>query len=94
MTTYVFRGQNASTGTPNEKTGRMSMYGTIYKFENRADAVSFAGESGPCHTLIVVGGKARMRDLCLGLSMQQFEAHLADCVESPYWDEDLGVWYY
>jgi hypothetical protein len=38
---YAWVGQNATTGTPNPVTGRMSLYGKNYKFDNRADRDAF-----------------------------------------------------
>ena len=38
---YAWVGQNATTGTPNRITGRMSMYGQNYVFDSQEDRDEF-----------------------------------------------------
>lgn len=87
--TYVFVGQNATCGTPHPITKRMSTWGSIYKFDNRAEAEEYAEhvDNGNFDQIIEVGGRRKMRQYRLGLSMYQFEQHL-DHAEGP------GDWQY
>lgn len=89
--TWIFVGQNASCGTPNSITGRMSTYGDFYQAPDRATAKQWAEQcdDGNAHTIIAVGGKRAMRQFNLGASMRDFEENLANCPE-VYRDSETG----
>ena len=71
---FVFIGENATTGTPNKLTGKMSMFGNICAFKTKAAAKEYAGNN---YARIICTGKARkMRQFCLGMSVKAFEEHL------------------
>lgn len=90
---YLFVGQRASTGTPNDKTGRMSMYGSVRRFRTLAERNECQNEvyTGEPHQLLVAGGKREMRRCCLGMSMYVFEQYLADEVSTLVKNVD-GDW--
>jgi len=91
MKTWIFVGQNASCGTPNEKTGRMSMYGDFYQAPDRKTAKEWAEkmDDGSAHTIVAIGGKRAMRQFNLGASMRQFGENLEYCPE-VYRDSETG----
>lgn len=68
---FVFFGENATTGTPNARTGRMSYYGSIYGAKSKAEAKQIETEyrgTGFCKA-----GTARsLRKYCLGISVQSY----------------------
>lgn len=78
MKTYVFVGQNASTGSPNPNTGRMSFFGSIYAFKTRKDALDFADDhySPYAQDIIAVGGVTTMRKYCQGSTVRNFKIDL------------------
>lgn len=95
---YVFIGQNASTGRPNLITDRYSFWGTVYKAESKKTAIDYADQCwDPSSTnKCVAGGKATMRQFCLGQSVRDFEFDLQNA-ETVYWDEeenDFNIKYY
>ena len=75
---YVFVGQNATTGEPNPRTGRMSNWGNVYIFDGKAEAIQYAKESetGNIQDVIIAGTKKKMREFCRGISVAQFEENL------------------
>lgn len=91
---FVFIGENASTGTPNENTGRMSFYGQVYRIDGtlrQAREWSDMKEHRTTRKICVVGGKKKMRQYCLGQTMRNFEETLhyaqtvyPDANETPY----------
>jgi hypothetical protein len=90
---YAWVGQNASCGTPNLVTGRMSMYGTNYKFRTKGERDQFVDEHhDPNGNNFAVACSVRdLRGYNLGQSVQQFED---DLVQSPYlvYDDDRNEW--
>ena len=91
--TYVFVGQNASCGTPNPNTGRMSMYGIVYRIDGTLkQAREWADDmylKGTNNTIAVAGGRRKMREFCLGQTMYQFDENLH---EAPMvYPEDEGA---
>ena len=75
---YVFDGQNASTGEPNRRTGRMSFYGMVRKFESKREAIEYAAdnEKEQAQYITIAGTKSDMRKYCLGCSVADFEYNL------------------
>lgn len=75
---FVFKGQNASTGTPNKNTGNMSFYGSVYRFKTKKRAVEWAEENDTGYTgcLVVSGTAKKMREYCLGSTMESFIDYL------------------
>jgi hypothetical protein len=85
---FVFVGQNASTGTPNELTGRMSFAGTFYRANDRQEAKEFAEKMySPYEADICKVGTARtLRQYDLGCSVQSYleSLHYALSVKENY----------
>lgn len=75
---YVFNGQNASTGVPNEITGNMSYYGDVLKFNSKKEALEYVEDKSgfSAQELIVAGTKRTMRKYCLGMTVADFELWL------------------
>lgn len=83
---FVFIGQNATTGTPNQLTGRMSTYGRYYgSFKTRKDAVEFAEnhDDGMAQTISVAGTARTLRRYSLGCPLFNYfqDLHTIDCLE-------------
>lgn len=76
--TIVFVGQNASTGTPNRTTGRMSTYGEMYKFNSRKNAIEFAekNDTGNASCVSVVGTRNTIRKYNFGISVANYNEHI------------------
>lgn len=77
---YTFTGQNASTGTPNPTTGRMSFYGTVRKWNNKQNAVDYAEkhDTGYTDCISVAGTKSTIRNYCLGSTVENFELDIRE----------------
>ena len=77
-TKYVFVGQNASTGTPNKITGRVSKYGKFYKFENHKLAKKFVDELPFDYNnqIIEIGTIRTLRKYDLGNTLYVYEDNL------------------
>ncbi len=75
---YVFKGQNASTGEPNKITGRYSFYGQVYCFDTKKEAMEFMDnfESPYVGHICVMGDKRKMREFCLGMTIESFNDYL------------------
>jgi len=88
---YVFIGQNATTGEPNPRTGRMSKWGDVSIFESKREALLFAAEkeTGNAQDVIVAGTKRTIREFCLGVSVAQFEENIE---MSPVMKRDGDSW--
>ena len=89
---YLFVGQNATTGTPNEKTGRMSFYGCILKFISLKERAEYIEEKTgfSCQEKIVIGGIKEMRSMNLGSSLANFNdyiLHIEDTIK-----DNTGNW--
>lgn len=89
---YVFKGQNASTGVPNKKTGRMSFFGSILKFDSKNDALKFVDEHdrGYAQQLCIAGTKKTMRKYCLGMTVKNIEECLSYIEITK--KNDAGCW--
>ena len=87
---FVFDGQNASTGTPNRVTGRMSFYGQVLKFHSKKEAKQYEEESRSTD-ICIAGMKAIMRKYCLGMSVSQFEEHLFQ-IDYRTFDKETMEW--
>lgn len=75
---YAWVGQKASTGTPNQVTGRMSMYGTNHKFLTRKERDKFVADfySNNPSEYAVACTKRQLRSFNLGTSVADFETDL------------------
>lgn len=100
---YVWIGQNATTGTPNRITGRMSMYGHFKKFKTakaRNEYIDQWRSNNPSE-YIVKCSLSSGRQYDLGCSYQSYEEYMnyldytvkARNVESgrTYWVEWLAA---
>jgi len=74
----LFVGQNATTGSPNTKTGRLSIFGDILRFDSDKTRQHYLDTHlfGVNERLIILGGKNIMRHYCLGMDMHSFVEHL------------------
>ena len=72
--TFVFVGQNATTGTPNETTGRMSLYGHYYGFDSKDEALAFSEQQRA--PIVEVGSARKLRKYSLGISVADYCEHL------------------
>lgn len=75
---YAFKGQNATTGTPNIKTGLMSYYGDIITFSSRAKRDRFFDEyySNNPSEYVAKCNKSTARQYCLGMSVYDFNEYM------------------
>ena len=75
---YVFDGQNTTTGNPNSRTGLHSIYGQLFAYSSKKEAMNYVEEAGGRFQgqICVAGGKRTMRKFFLGLSTKQFERYL------------------
>ena len=75
---YVFTGQNATTGEPNRKTGRMSYYGCILKFSTKEGAEKYAEKkySSSARDICEMGTARTLRKYCMGMSVRNYEDYL------------------
>lgn len=71
---YVFDGQNATTGSPNRITGRMSNYGNTLKFKTKKEALEYV-EDYRGYAICRAGTKKTMRTYDLGCSVAIFEEY-------------------
>lgn len=67
-------GKGTTTGTPNKKTGYMSIAMDAKAFKNKADRDSWVNNGGV--KLRVAVSKKQLRNLCLGMSVTEFEEYL------------------
>ena len=75
---YAFKGQNASFGKPNERTGLMSTYGDLIAFSSRANRDYFVENyygNNPSE-FVVSANKKQARGYCLGMSVRSYEEYL------------------
>lgn len=89
---YAWAGQNASTGTPNKNTGRMSLFGTNMVFESKKDRDEYVWgfHSDNPSVFCVACRRRELRELSLGSSVAHFEDDLRS-VGITYRNED-GNW--
>lgn len=75
---FVFDGQNASTGTPNKITGRMSFYGHYLKFKTKKEAAEYAekNETGFAGDILVAGTRNTLRKYDFGSSVLDYNYYL------------------
>ena len=80
MTTYylAFKGQNATTGTPNLSTGMCSMYGDLIAFSSKRKRDRYVAEYYDNNPSVFVAAvsKKQARDYCLGLSMHDYNEYI------------------
>lgn len=92
--TYVFKGQNASTGESNKITGRMSFYGEVLAFNTRKEAIQYVEDfETPYHSdICVIGGRRVMRQYCLGMTVASFNEYLDFEDMNPTEKNGFGNW--
>lgn len=61
-------GTRTTSGTPNEKTGRMNIAGAIFVFDKKENARKWAASAEHC----TMQTKAELRTKCLGISVHDF----------------------
>jgi len=88
---YCFLGQNATTGTPNRLTGKMSMYGELVAFSCREKRDQFVNEyydqSNPSIQAYKTNKSDAKSDYFAGLSKYVFDQYLSEvdsCVDESY----------
>ena len=88
---YAWVGQNASCGTPNPVTGRMSMYGDNMVFKSKADRDRFVDEFSSDNPSVyaVKCSLRKLRGYNLGCSVRDFEDDLNYC-EHAYVADEYG----
>ena len=77
---FVFDGENATTGTPNRTTGRLSNFGSMLKFNSKEAAALYV--ENYCGYGICKAGTARsLRKYNLGMSIQSYleDLYYTDC---------------
>lgn len=91
---YLFVGQNATTGTPNAKTGNLSYYGDVYKFRSLKERNQYIEEKTgfSCQEKIVAGGYQKMRSLNLGSSVINFNEWMKHLTETYPSNIYRNVW--
>ena len=72
---FVFDGQNASTGTPNEITGRMSFYGHFLKFKTKKEAKDYVDHYRG-YDICRAGTRNTLRKYDLGSSVLDYNFNL------------------
>jgi len=79
----LFVGINASCDEPNKNTGEYSFYGDVIVFGTKKERENYIAKIPKEGRLIVKGGKAKMREYCLGMTMYSFNEYLdgviSDC---------------
>lgn len=75
---FLFIGQNATCGSPNRITGKMSTYGETYRFDSTATRNYFLDKRQPSinDQVIVAGGADAMRRFHLGSAVADFKEQL------------------
>lgn len=77
--TYIWIGQNATTGDPHPLTGYMSRYGHLYKVLKKEASEMLdilERKHYPNAQITKIGGKRTMRQFHRGISVSQFETEL------------------
>lgn len=72
---FVFDGENATTGTANKRTGRMSYFGDMLKFRTKEDAVNYVNEYRG-YGICKAGTVKTLRKYSLGCSVNTYLEHL------------------
>lgn len=78
--TFVFVGQNATTGSPNPITGRLSYWGEFIGFKRRDDAKRYVDEfRSNGFDFVVMGTYRTLRKYKLGSSVYHYLESLCFC---------------
>lgn len=90
---YCFKGQNATTGSPNTQTGCMSMYGDILAFSTKQKRDKFVAEYYGNNPSVFVRkcNKKTARGYCLGMSMYTFKEYMQYVLQNA--DEDYDSYF-
>ena len=74
----LFVGQNASTGTPNKRTGHMSFFGRYLKFATKEERQDFIDEKTgfSCREIVKAGTRNTLRKYDLGCSLNLYNESL------------------
>ncbi len=93
---YAWQGQNASTGEPNQQTGRMSLYGLNIVFGNRQDRDEYVDEFRSDNPSVFCKActKTELRGYNLGDTIWEFENDLREMAITYRDDDDLWDSYY
>ena len=88
---YAWVGQNATTGSPNTQTGRMTMFGGYCKFRKRKERDKFVDEfySHNPGEFAVRCNIQSGRQYCLGWSLEEYYQELSslDCADDMTWED-------
>lgn len=89
----LFIGQNATTGTPNRNTGRLSNYGAYLKFDSKKERDGYYNElrSSSSSELYVKCGAKSGRLYSLGSTVKQYRDHLQH-IPTTFYNETLDCW--
>lgn len=80
-------GQNATTGTPNPTTGRMSLWGDLHAFNTKAERDEFCDKWNDRHnTYPVKTNRKDARQYFLGMTMASYNENI-DALMSGYVDK-------
>ena len=77
----AFRGQNATTGTPNSITGLSSMYGDLIAFtskENRQHYVDYYYDNNNPSAFVIAVNRKQARGYNLGMSMHCYNEYVKE----------------
>lgn len=92
---YAWVGQNATCGTPHPTTGRMSMYGDNYVFDNKAERDEYVDnyiDNNPS-VFAVKCSYRELRGYNLGCSVYDFEQDLTCRNVSKIEDENGNIFW-
>ena len=90
---YAWAGQNATTGNANPRTGRLSMFGQLFKFKSRIERDKYVDEyysSNPSEYAVKVN-KQSARQYRLGMSVSAYEEYL-EMAPVLYWVDEENRW--
>ncbi len=86
----AWQGQNASTGTPNVTTNRMSFFGELVAFKSREKRNEYCDNWNHRHNTYPKAVNYKTgRSYCLGMSVRDYEEHI---LHLSYYDEEQAVW--
>jgi hypothetical protein len=91
---YAWVGQNASTGTPNPNTGRMSMYGDNHKFRTRKERDDFVDDyyDRNGNKYAIKCSRQQLRGCNLGMTVRDFDNHIDVEMDWTAYNESTQRW--
>ena len=95
MTThyYAWAGQNATTGNTNPRTGRLSMFGSLYAFKSRIERDKYVDEyysNNPSEFAVKVNTQSA-RQYRLGMNTAYYQEYV-EMAPVLYWDDEENRW--